>query len=463
MTDEQLIQLLAKHGQNRLRSHFLRLSTEQKREFLRNIGNLDFDLLFSIYKECVKRERALKAEQLINQAEVIALPTTTKEEQRRREAREAGESLLRAGKVAVLIVAGGQGSRLGFTGPKGCFPVSPVKSKTLFQIFAEQVKALSTGYRNTIPLLFMTSVENHEETVSFFEESGYFGLDKVSVFFFSQAVLPSITPEGALILRDATHLSVNPDGHGGSLNALHRSGILSKLLGDGFTQLFYCQVDNPLVRIADPIFLGFHAITHAEVSTKVVRRANIEEKVGVYVSRNGRDAIVEYSDMGREQMSALDGKDNILYWAGNTAIHCFSLPFLRRLTEEGFALPYHCAAKEVEGMAEDGTSTKMTGWKFETFVFDTIPLAQRTCCVEVLRQEEFAPIKNNEGIDSPATASQAMMRLHQRWLQSAGIIVPEGAKVEISPLFALDEEELRRKSAGKYLTINGDIYLEGPE
>jgi UDP-N-acetylglucosamine/UDP-N-acetylgalactosamine diphosphorylase len=392
-------------------------------------------------------------------ATIITLPKTTDEKKRMEKARSSGETRIREGKVAVLIVAGGQGSRLGHDGPKGIFPVSPVKNKPLFQLFAEQIKALSIRYNVKIPLLIMTSQENHQATVDFFASHKFYDLDKESVYFFQQGMLPSITPKGKVLLDDQTHLLSNPDGHGGSLKALHDSGLLKKLADRGFQDLFYCQVDNPLVKIADPVFLGYHALTGAEVSTKVVRRTSVEEKVGVYMSVDGRDSIIEYSDLGPEYMSALDENGDILYWAGNTAIHIFSLSLVERLNRHGFALPYHCARKTVEYPVKEKLIKKIDLWKCEAFVFDAIPLAAKACCMEVSRWEEFSPVKNKEGSDSPDTARAAMSSLYRTWLTEAGVFVPSGISVEISPLYALDKDQLVQNLKKKKLEIKDDLYL----
>jgi UDP-N-acetylglucosamine/UDP-N-acetylgalactosamine diphosphorylase len=213
------------------------------------------------------------------------------------------------------------------------------------------------------------------------------------------------------------------------------------------------------VKIADPVFLGYHAMARAEVSTKVVRRQSIEEKVGVYLSCNGKDAIIEYSDLSPEYMSALDEVGNILYWAGNTAIHVFSLPFIKRINDHGFALPYHCARKNTDRTDRNGRPVRLDVWKFETFVFDAIPLAERTCCMEVLREEEFAPVKNSEGTDTPETARQAMEHLFRNWIEKAGVKITPGVAVEISPLYALDKAELGNKLKNKNLTIQTDTYF----
>jgi len=279
------------------------------------------------------------------------------------------------------------------------------------------------------------------------------------VNFFKQGMLPSITPDGKLILKDETSLFTNPDGHGGSLKALHDSGLLLDLIKGGYTELFYCQVDNPLVRIVDPLFLGYHVMSKAFVSTKVVKRDSINEKVGVYILKNEKHAIAEYSDLPPEFMEALDKNGKILYWAGNTAIHLFSIDFIKRINDHGYAVPYHCARKQVEIKDKNNRLRQVDVWKFETFVFDTIPLAERTCCMEVAREEEFAPIKNKDGVDSPDTARIAMCNLHKSWLKNIGVDLPPGILVEISPLFALNKEDFKKKIKGKKLDIKEDIYF----
>ena len=367
--------------------------------------------------------------------------------------------MIRGGKVAVLIVAGGQGSRLGFDGPKGSFPISPLMKKPLFQLFAEAVKALSLRHKVDIPLVIMTSKENEEETKRFFKQNQSWGLGS-EVHFFSQGMLPTLTPGGKLILSDETHFLVNPDGHGGSLKAFYGSGLLQKLKSEGHTQLYYCQVDNPIAKIADPVFLGYHQMAEAEISTKVVRRQNPDEKVGIYGLLNGKPGIIEYSDFSPDEYRAADKRGEIRHWAGNIAVHLISLDFIERLNRNGFVLPYHRAIKDVEGIGKGGKTEKTKGLKFESFVFDAIPLAERTSCMEVPREEEFSPVKNKEGMDSPETARNAMLDLHRKWLEDAGIDVAPGAKVEISPLFALDKEELKEKLGGKRLKVERDLYLD---
>jgi UDP-N-acetylglucosamine/UDP-N-acetylgalactosamine diphosphorylase len=461
MRKEDLLGLLATHKQNDILEYLKSLAPHEEARFLRNLEGLNLDLVFALHDKFSLGDCASLPEQTIaiKPAPVITIPETDKEKEGEEKAKQTGEALLRKGKVAVLIVAGGQGSRLGFDGPKGIYKISPIQQKPLFQLFAEQIRALSKRYSTTISLLIMTSEENHDETARFFENKDYFDLGKETFHFFRQDMLPAITPDGNFVLQNNLRLFTNPNGHGGSLKALYDSGVLETLLKEGFTELYYCQVDNPLVRIADPVFLGYHAMANAEVSTKVVRRRSIEEKVGVYVSCNGKDAIVEYSDLSPEYMSALDSTGNILYWPGNTAIHIFSLPFIRKINDHGFALPYHCARKNTDITDRNGKPLRLDVWKFETFVFDAIPLAERSCCMEILREKEFAPVKNKDGSDSPETARSAMVDLYRGWLTKAGAHVAPEATIEISPLFALDEDELCNKLQNKNLTIETDTYF----
>ncbi len=460
ISKEEIFRHLEKYGQQHILHHYQGLPPQEKNDFLGELQGLDLAIVFQLYEKFSKERDDSRLFYDISPAPILALPKTRREKEERDEARLVGERLIRENRVAVLIVAGGQGTRLGFAGAKGKFLISPVKKKSLFQILAESVRAISLRYQAMIPLLIMTSQENRQETQQFFESNNFFGLDANNLYFFDQEMVPTITPGGKLILSDDTHLVANPDGHGGSLKALYQSGLLGNLTAKGFSELFYCQVDNPLVKIADPVFIGHHRMEESEISTKVVRRRDPEERVGVYGMVNGRPGIIEYSDFRPEEYRALDERGNIRHWAGNIAVHIISLSFVQRLNLHGFALPYHRAVKDVEVLGQGGKGEKIPAWKFETFVFDAIPLARKTCCLEVIREEEFSPVKNQRGNDSPETVRVAMNHLHRRWLKEAGAEVAPEAQVEISPLFALDQEEVVEKLKGKKLTIREDKYIE---
>lgn len=355
-----------------------------------------------------------------------------------------GEAALRAGEIAVLLVAGGQGSRLGFDKPKGMFPVGPVSGATLFQIHAEKVLALRKRYQTSIPFLVMTSPATHLETTEFFFEHQHFGLPKDEVFFFQQGTMPALDLKSGQVLLEAPGKPfLSPNGHGGVLTALATSGLLDNLKYRGIRHVFYFQVDNPLVNIADPAFLGRHIESNSEVSSKVVFKDRPEEKVGLLVLINGRCGIIEYSDLPSELAQARDPHGTLLYRAGNPAIHIFAIDFLEKVARGEHRLQYHIARKKVPYY--DAEQDKVVvpecenALKFELFIFDALPMAKRWLAVETTREEEFAPLKNLTGHDSPATVRELMLAQARRWL---GLLDGE---VEISPLFALDAAEARAK------------------
>lgn len=383
--------------------------------------------------------------------------------------RRLGEESLRRGETAVLVVAGGQGSRLGFEHPKGMFPIGPVSNKSLFQIHAEKVLALRRRHGGSIPFLVMTSPSNRQETESFFRDHAYFGLSAEEVFFFQQGTMPALDlATGKLLLESRGSLFLSPNGHGGTLLALAESGLLDLLLRRGIRQVFYFQVDNPLVKIADPAFLGHHLGARAEVSTKVVGKNSPEDRLGNLVLVDGRCAMIEYSDLPKELGRQTDDAGRLRFRAGNTAIHIFDLDFLERVTRSADRIPFHVARKKVPYLDAAGQVVEPkteNALKFEMFIFDVLPRAQRWTVVETSREEEFEPLKNATGPESPESVRRAMTALAADWLSRAGIAVPHAADgrpafpLEISPLVALDAEELAAKVA-RSLQIRGPVCLD---
>jgi UDP-N-acetylglucosamine/UDP-N-acetylgalactosamine diphosphorylase len=342
------------------------------------------------------------------------------------------------------VVAGGQGSRLGFDGPKGAFPVGPVSNKTLFQVHAEKIKKYSEKYGVTVPWLIMTSPANHQPTVDFLKEHGWFGLMEDSVHLFPQRMIPSLDTGGKLILADRHSIFKNPDGHGGSLTALRQSGVLEKMIEQGIEIISYFQVDNPLVNIVDPYFIGFHVLQNAHISSKALMKAYPEEKVGVFVEfENGKIGVVEYSDLPGDKQYEKDDEGNLRYAAGSIAIHLFGCSFLMDITGGGkLSLPFHIAKKKISEYTEKGEK-EIQGFKFEKFVFDALPLTDKNFIMETTREEEFAPVKNKSGVDSVESARELMSNLAMDWLKQKGISIPPDVKVvEISPLQAVEPEDI---------------------
>ena len=363
-------------------------------------------------------------------------------------ARGAGEEEIRRGRTAFLTVAGGQGSRLGFEGPKGMFPVTPLRKLTLFALFAEKLLAARRWYGADIPWLIMTGPQNHAATEEYFASQDWFGLGRDTVHLFVQGMLPSFSLDGRLLMAPDGGLFFNPNGHGGVIEALRQSGSLAAMREQRVQHLFYFQVDNPLVRVPDPVFLGFHCRARSLISAKVVEKAYPGEKLGVIATSGGKPCVIEYSDLDQTRMHARGPDGRLYYGQGSIAIHILDVPFLE---SPGLSLPRHMARKKAKTLNPTPEGTEILerdAVKMEMFVFDAIPLADRSLFFETDRAEEFAPLKNREGQDSIESCLQGQLEQAARWLSGVGVEVPRDAQgrprhaVEISPLFALDPQML---------------------
>ena len=453
-TDDRLATLapsLEAAGQAHLVRWCEGLDAERRERLLDHLAELDLPLLAKLASDTAKASEdggSLEPPETVDASDPAAL-----------ERRTAGEALLRDGKVAAFTVAGGQGTRLGWNGPKGTFPATVVTGKPLFRVFAEQILATQDRFAPSepIPWYVMTSPANDADTQAFFRDNNFFGLAPVQVSFLVQGTMPSVDFEGRVLLESPDSLCLGPDGHGGSLRALRRSGALEEMAARGVEQISYFQVDNPLVRILDPLFLGFHAAdprSSGEMSGKMVAKRDAAEKVGVFCRRDGRTTVVEYSDLPKELAEAHDAHGRLRFRAGNIAVHAISVEFAMRLTEDGAAigLPFHRAIKKVPHL-DLATGAMVTpqdpnAIKFETFVFDAMPLAKRALVMETSRLEEFAPIKNATGEDSAESSRQAQSDRAASWLEARGVKVarhPDGhaaARIEIQPRTALCAADL---------------------
>jgi len=390
-------------------------------------------------------------------------------------AKGAGEAALRAGKVAAFTVAGGQGTRLGYDGPKGTYPVTPIRKKTLFQVFAEKIRAAGLRYGKPIHWFIMTSHANHAATEAFFKENSFFGLDGARVHFFRQGRMPAVDFNGKILLETKGSIAMSPDGHGGSLRALERCGALDLMKREQIDTLSYFQVDNPLIRVIDPAFIGFHLLRGSEMSSKMVPKAYPEEKVGHFCMQNGKLIVVEYSDLSMDLQRATDANGKLRYLAGSIAIHALDREFVRRMAigGEGVALPFHRADKKIPTIDAAGNTVnpdKANGVKFEMFVFDALPFSRNPVVIETRRADDFSPVKNAEGIDSPKTCREDQMRQFARWLKASGKSLeldPTGLPkidVEVSPLFGYDEDSfadsIGKRSLKREELTHGSLYLE---
>ena len=361
------------------------------------------------------------------------------------EAVAAGEKELRAGRVAALLVAGGQGSRLGYDGPKGCFSIGPVTGAPLFYFHARKILARTIRYGRAIPFYVMTSEANNAATVKCFEENDYFGLNPDDVFFFTQGMWPGMTQDGKIILDAPGHVFMSPDGHGGLIAALKKSGALDDMKKRGIKSVFFFQVDNPLVEIADPAFIGYHVLNKSEYSLKLCAKRGPKEKVGVPMQFGKTFRMVEYTEMTDEQCNR-KGKDGQLYFLyGSPAIHVFDRAFLQR--EAGKPMPLHLAFKKIPFVDAKGQVVKPdapNGYKFEKFIFDILPNAKAAAFLAFDQKDEFSPVKNAEGGDSPATCKADMQAKWKKWLAEAGVEVKGDLPIEIDPAYAVDAADLKR-------------------
>jgi len=422
------------------------------------LADLDLDLIARLVRQFLGHDdEGHPATGALTPPDAIPLPRTAADEERERAARAAGADALRAGRVGLVLLAGGQGTRLGFEGPKGNYPFGPVTGTTLFAHHAAKVAALRARCGAALPWCILTSPANDGATRAAFIEADWFGLEPASVRFVVQGTLPAVDSRAGQILLEAPdRLALSPDGHGGLLLALRRSGTLDWLAERGIQTLFTFQVDNPLTSIADARFLGHHLAADAEMSNLAVRKREPAERVGVIARRGDRTVVVEYSDLDDQTAAARDATGELLLWAGNVATHFIEVAFARRLTDGGLQLPYHRALKKVPYLDDAGQIVapgEPNALKFETFIFDALPMARASITVEIAREEQFSPIKNAEGADSPESCRRDMNRLYARWLEGAGVSVargPAGAPVdlEIDPRLALDAAEVRERLAG---------------
>ena len=446
---------LESYGQGHLLAFYDELSPGHRDVLLGQIEAVDFDRLGELIEGYVRHKPAVEVPRDIQPPEII--PAGCGDDQTLRDqAISRGRELLAAGKVAAFVVAGGQGSRLGYEGPKGCLPASPVVNKPLFRLFAEQLRATALRHRVTIPWYILTSPTNDTATKAHFRQNDFWGFSPKDVIFVQQGTMPTIGMDGKLLLARKYRMAVSPDGHGGSLTALRASGALDDMKARGVEHVSYFQVDNPLVRVLDPLFIGLHDLANAEMSAKCIAKRDPLEKVGNFCTVGGKVIVIEYSDLPDDLARACNSDGRLKFMAGSIAIHMFAREFIENITAGGTCkLPLHRADKKVPyidpATGQSISPEKPNAVKLEMFVFDAMPLAQRTVILETLREEEFSPIKNADGPDSLVTSLHGQVRRAGGWLEAAGVAVPRDASgqvaaaVEISPLFADSEEELAAK------------------
>ncbi|MEM7624345.1 MAG: UDPGP type 1 family protein [Planctomycetota bacterium] len=453
---------LAAVDQSHVLKHYETLGDDDKASLLSEIEGIDWPEVARLIGSHVKQKPEFKLSDDIQPAPWYPYVPTADLEAKYAEARALGEKLVSDGKVAAFTVAGGQGTRLGWDGPKGTFPATPIRGLTLFTCFAEYLKKVEQKFGRAVPWYVMTSPINDAPTRAFFEEHGYFGLDSADVMIFPQAMMPAIDmATHRVLLETPSRLALSPNGHGGSLKALWTSGAIADMKQRGIEQISYTQVDNPIVRMVDPLFLGLHALDGAQMSSKMLPKAFAKEKLGNFCLADGKMTVIEYSNLPDELAVQTTDTGELRFRAGSIALHSIRVDFVESIntSAEGFSLPFNRAEKKVkfydESAGQTVTPQTPNAVKLETFVFDALPQCDASIIYETDRVDEFAPVKNAdvEGkieTDSPASSKQIQTERAARWLEANGVKVArdgEGlgsvqATIEIKQTTAIYPDDL---------------------
>lgn len=460
---------LASIGQSHVLRFYDTLPDEGKKRLEAQLSQLDLELLPQLIETYVRNKPLIELPKDIKPVEMLPRHPDGPRKDLYAKAIARGNELLREGKVGAFLVAGGQGTRLGYDGPKGEYPVTPIKNKPLFQVFAEQLLSHSRKAGKSIPWYIMTSEANDARTREFFITNGHFGYPKGDVFFFRQGMMPAFNMDGTLLLESKDSLALAADGHGGSLRAIDKTGALADMKRRGVEHLSYFQVDNPIVHVIDPLFLGLHDLSGSEMSSKTIPKAGPLERVGNFCVGDGVMQVIEYSDLPDSLAMKTNPDGSLMFNAGSIAIHALRVSFIERLNAGGqLKLPWHRAEKKVPYVDEHGAVVKpekANAVKLEQFVFDAIPLAKNAIVYTTERAEEFSPVKNADGTDSPETCRRDQVRRFARWLKAAGVAVPMKGEepdctIEISPLFASSETDLVAKRPTLRISPGESAYLE---
>ncbi|KLU88598.1 hypothetical protein MAPG_07583 [Magnaporthiopsis poae ATCC 64411] len=485
-SDEELGQLREKYtkaGQDQVFTFYDSLSADEKAALFQQLSQIDPDHINEI------TDRALNPPQTddAGKAPVLEpLPESATASILESAATDvdtwyaSGLDLIAQNKVAVVLMAGGQGTRLGSSAPKGCYDIGLPSTKSLFQIQAERIRKVQElaaskagGSKVVVPWYVMTSGPTRKPTEDFFVQNKHFGLDKADVMFFEQGVLPCISNDGKIILEDKGRVAVAPDGNGGIYQALVVSGVLDDMRKRGVAHIHAYCVDNCLVKVADPVFVGFAASKDVDIATKVVRKRNATESVGLILLKNGKPDVVEYSEIDKETAEATDpklGAGVLKFRAANIVNHYYSFRFLESIPLWASKLPHHVARKKIPHVdlasGEAVKPAKPNGIKLEQFVFDVFPMLElaKFACMEVRREDEFSPLKNARGTgeDDPDTSKRDIMQQGKKWIQAAGATVTSedpDAGIEVSPLISYGGEGLEALK-GKSITAPALLNIE---
>ncbi|MCC6486148.1 MAG: UDPGP type 1 family protein [Candidatus Hydrogenedentes bacterium] len=470
-TMETLRTNLSAHGQDHTLQYWSSLSSQERDCLLAQLRSIDLALMDRLIETWVRNDPP--PETFAEIRPVPTIPVAQPDRADARDAWDAGEEALRAGRVGLLLVAGGQGTRLGYDGPKGAYPIGPVSKRSLFSFHAEKICSAQRRYGCVLPWYIMVSDTNRDATRSFFQENAYFGLSEKDVYFFTQRMVPCVDDSGKFMLEAPGQLAMNPNGHGGVIPAVVENGIAQDARDRGVDTLSYFQVDNWALKVADPYFIGYHVLRGGQMSSKIHRKTEVRESVGVHCLCDGEYRTIEYSELDiYPQLLETDGQGKPVYYAGNPAIHIISVPFIEEVYERFDEFPWHRAHKKIPHLDGSGnlvSPSKPNGYKFETFVFDALRfIRHEPIALEIGRLGEYTPIKQFSGDNSVESAWRDQAELWAGWLDAAGHEVPRNSEgkpavhIEISPQFAFSKEEFLQRGRDLKIPAGRDIAI-GPD
>ncbi len=401
---QYIIDLLKMYNQEHIIKLIGQLEEKQKQELIEQISKIDFHQLKELYDN-TKREIEIK------ENKIEPLPYYDKKklsEEQKDECQRLAEAVLEKGEYAVVTMAGGQGTRLGHSGPKGSFKLDVYgKGKYLFEILAENLKEANQKYKKIIPWYIMTSKENNEETIEFMEKHNYFGYDKSFVRFFAQSELPLLDINGKLLVGKDMKIKEASDGNGGTYSSLRASGCLAEMKEKGIKWVFIGSVDNALLKMIDTILLGLAIKKKVQIASKSVVKANPHERVGVFCKMNGHPKVIEYTELPEKMAEEVDENGELKYGESHIMCNLYTIEAIEKISKE--TLIYHSAFKKNTYIDEEGKEvipTEPNSFKFESFIFDAFEIFDDIAILRGKREEDFAPVKNKEGVDSPKTAKE---------------------------------------------------------
>ena len=408
---EEVKDILKKYGQEHLLNHYNELDEQKKETLLKQINHIDFELVNKLYDST--KEQKINTNDKITPIDYL---DKFKLNDQYKYYESIGKKAIKEGKLAAVTMAGGQGTRLGHSGPKGTYDIGLDSHKSLFELLADNLKEEGKKYDVIIPWFIMTSRENNKDTVEFFEKHRYFGYKKdKNIFFFEQGELPMMDTEGKILIGEDGLIKLAADGHGGIYESLVKSKMTNKMRELGIEWVFIGGVDNCLVKMVDPVLMGVAIDKKVTVACKSVVKANPHEKVGVFCRRNGKPNVIEYSEITDEMAEATDENGELLYGESHILCNLFSIDAIERMGAE--PLPYHVAFKKAKYIDKDGNLVvpdSPNAYKFEAFLFDAFGEVDDMAVLRVKREEEFAPVKNSDekGVDCPKTARELYKKFY---------------------------------------------------